>query len=55
MDSDDKEIILEAMECQELLNDWEAGFIADLSDKDDSYPLSERQIECLDKIAEKIR
>jgi len=49
-----KKTILEAMDNENLLNEWETDFISNLADKKDDYLLSENQIECLNKIEQKI-
>jgi hypothetical protein len=46
--------IVEAIEYEEHLNEWECEFINDLSNKDDNYELSENQNKTLNRISEKI-
>ena len=48
------ETIKQALDSDELLSEWEVDFISNLADKDDNYKLSEKQVECLNKITSKI-
>lgn len=48
-------IIEEAEEQSHLLSEWEEGFIDDLSQKDEDYELSEKQIDILNRIGSKMR
>jgi len=49
-----KKSILQAMDHEELLSEWEIDFIDSLAGKDDNYNLSEKQIEYLNKIGSRI-
>lgn len=49
-----KRFVKDAMDQPEKLTDWENKFIDDLSEKPDSYELSEKQNAALNKIQNKL-
>ena len=54
MDEDHKNIILEALDSEDVLSDWEWDFVNSLADRNDGGPLSELQIEKLNVIGDKL-
>ena len=46
--------IKKAINNKDKLNDWENGFIATLSRKQDDYELSDKQVKTLNKIGQKL-
>lgn len=49
-----KRIILDGLENEEMLTEWEVEFISNLAEKPDEYELSEKQKEVLKRIEHKI-
>ena len=49
-----QQFICDAMDAEHLLTEWEQQFISDLADKADSYELSDRQNEILNRISQKV-
>ena len=49
-----KRFVKDAMDMDHKLSEWEFNFINDLAEKDDSYELSEKQNEVLNRIQRKI-
>jgi|GEM_PF-3857413 len=46
--------VLDALDNEELLSEWEHGFIQSLADFDEDQPLSTKQNEILNRISQKI-
>lgn len=49
-----KKQIQRALDYPEALTDWEYDFINDLADRDEDKPLSKKQNEILNRIADKL-
>lgn len=49
-----KQIIKEALDRDDLLDEWEAGFISDMAEKSDDYPVSPGQNTILNRIGNRI-
>lgn len=49
-----KKIVIDALDNEHKLSGWESKFINDLADKEDSYQLTEKQNEILNRISQKI-
>lgn len=54
MDSEEIQIIKDALESEGELTDYEWDFINSLADKESDYELSEKQAEVLNKIGDKL-
>ena len=49
-----KRFILDALDQEYKLTEWEGGFINDLAEKEDDYELSDKQNEILNRIQRKL-
>lgn len=49
-----RKIVLDALDNEELLSEWEFDFVSDLADRGDDYPLSPKQNEALNRIGSKV-
>lgn len=49
-----KKFVLDALDAEEVLTEWEHQFINDLAEKPDSYELSDKQNEILNRIQRKV-
>ena len=52
-----RRFVLDAMDQDHILSEWEAGFIDDLADRDEKNPdmnLSDKQNEILNRISQKL-
>lgn len=49
-----RKIVLDALDNEELLSEWEFDFVSDLADRGDDYPLSPKQNEVLNRIGSKV-
>lgn len=47
-------IIKQALDHPEVLDDWEYDFINDMADKEDDYPVSDKQNQILNRISNKL-
>lgn len=47
-------IIKQALDYEDLLSEWEAGFINSLAERENDYELSDKQNEVLNRIGNKI-
>lgn len=54
MERDEKDAVMDALDCEEFLTQWESAFINSIADKPDSYTLSESQRNILNQIQEKL-
>lgn len=48
------QFIKDALDNEDLLSDWESGFINSLADNEDDYELSDKQNEILNRISQKV-
>jgi len=49
-----KRFVMDALDQEDKLSEWESTFINDLADKPDDYELSEKQNEVLNRIQRKL-
>ena len=49
-----KKFVLDALEYEHMLSEWESKFINDLADKEDGYELSDKQNSILNRISQKL-